>query len=107
MISLCTDLMNCEQHDKLLGSNNLDFGKTDSLENIVMMVARNDIITCGSNGTINKFVIVRISSDEIEAESWVDEFNKGRRGEKVQQTFTILPAVKREEDFLIFQEDRR
>ncbi len=27
-----TDLMTCEQHNKLLGSNDLDFGKTDLLE---------------------------------------------------------------------------
>ncbi len=77
------ELLNCEQRDKSLGSDNLDFGEADSFENVVMMITRDDIIARGRDGTINEFVVVGIGCDEIEAVSRVDEDNKGRISKKV------------------------
>lgn len=86
--------------------NDADFWKVNIFEHIKMMIARYNIIGIGGDGTIGKFIAVRIDGDEIEAVSRFDGNHKWRDGKKIPQAIGIFLAMKRGDNFLVLQNDR-
>jgi len=85
----------------------MDFRKVNVFENVVVMIACYNMVGIGNDGTINKFVVVRINGDQIKAVSWLDENNERRNGEKSHQAISVFFAMKRVDNLPVFQHSRR
>jgi len=83
----------------------MNFWKIDGLENIVVVIACDNIISIRYNSTVHKLVVIRISKDKIEVESWVNRDNKRGNKQKIQQPIAIFFTMKFVENLLIFLHD--
>jgi hypothetical protein len=70
-----------------------------------MSVVTNDISCACYNGTINKFVIVRVSRYEIEAEGWIYVLHIGRFYQFLQHSVCDEIIVSLGQYLMVFEKD--
>lgn len=92
--------MNC--FCKFLQGNDVNFRKRYFFQNIVMSVVSNKIFCVGTDGTVDKFVVVRVGGNHIEIKVWVDKFHVGTLNNGIDDCLGKSRSKQTLKNFIIF-----